>query len=746
MSLFAYQVPQSPNVAYTNLMYVIGSPSYQEPQFKYICDIFVSGSSDRISRIRTVPNSEGYGVFDVSVPIQNYLEFDTAVPKAGISSSVNYRIDSSSREFYFEFGEEYGTSPSSSLTQFLNQSVSYTGGNIPSPKSFWKGTIDQQQNNSFSYNLSSFQIISTSESVGYPLLSEKPTSSRYASINDWETVSLLRGDIGDGWAYYSASVNFNGVSSSISFGQDMDWSGSTATSGFVLSVGVGPKNIVEANILGGLDFENYLYYDVYFHYRNLSTAESFITEPIQYINTSYPFSSNWEIGPELAGGTTTPFVGGYAGISSAGTLNDAILTLGTTQQRIGTQRTHKWNGSVWSLGANFPTDYWYGAAAGQSSEGTISVCGNIYLSAPHSNQTVVGGASGWATSTNYPLLLAGLDGCGIGSASAAFVGGQYWTGVAYDEVSTQYVFNGSTYSSPTGLPQKSTYHLVIGDSINDYLVIGGYVNGAISDVSYQWDGSSFTAISNYPLDIMQHAGVGTTSDAFVYGGFDFTQEIAASYKWDGTSWSADAPLIAARAFMGHAGSSTACFAAGGGAGELGIVTGTVLTDILGDPLPSNQASPSQFYGTTNVDKVEPLPVCYDETRFAFINNLGTWDYYSIFNPINKTTNLTRESVDLPNVDYNGATSPYNISNRGKTTYYTSNEDVYQITTDPLSQENADWLTEMIESPNVYIQSGDNFIPVNIRNAQYTWRTNPKGQKLFQYTIDFSYSNNRRSTY
>ena len=101
MSLFLQQAPQSPNVAYTDLIYVISSPNYQEPQFKFICDIFVSGSSEKISRIKTIPNNISYGVFDVSVPIQDYLEFDTAVPKAGISSSVLYRIDSSSREFYF---------------------------------------------------------------------------------------------------------------------------------------------------------------------------------------------------------------------------------------------------------------------------------------------------------------------------------------------------------------------------------------------------------------------------------------------------------------------------------------------------------------------------------------------------------------------------------------------------------------------------------------------------------------------
>ena len=67
----------------------------------------------------------------------------------------------------------------------------------------------------------------------------------------------------------------------------------------------------------------------------------------------------------------------------------------------------------------------------------------------------------------------------------------------------------------------------------------------------------------------------------------------------------------------------------------------------------------------------------------------------------------------------------------------------------------DWLTELFDSPSVYIQNdlaafqSDNnaetyfypggFVPVNIKNASYTWRSNKKKQKTFQYDIEFELS-------
>ena len=751
MALGIFVDPITPNVVYTDNIFVVTEPSYKEANYRYICDVFPSGSTDLISRLRTVPNDKGGGVFNVSVPLQDYLTYDYNWKIGEGTASLFTLNTASSGRFDFEFGVEYGTSPSSSINEFP---FLKTGSG-----DFFKGTIDQNEVNRSTYMKQvagqtinpNFGIITTSSSYGYPLLSNNPTSSRYVEINDWETVSLFRGqpDNNNDYEYYSSSITLQN-SQVISIAPDPNFGVPVNPQGFVATIGVGPQNLQLSQNFTSINLTQNLFYDVRFHYRKPTDSNfNWVSDPIRYENINYPFMNAWQAGPLLAGGSTVTFEGGYAGIATAGTLNDAILTLGTTQANIGTVRTHVWNGNVWSLGASMPTSFYYGGSAGQGSTGTISVCGNVFGGAPHSNQTLLGGSNGWLVGPNYPLLLAGLNGVGEGSASAAFVGGQFFNGVIYDETNAQYSFDGASYINKTGLPQKAVYHAVIGNDVNDYRVVGGYVNGAVSNVVNTWNGTSFSSDTVYPLTIFQHAGVGTSDDCFVYGGSDGSSDQAVSYKWNGSTWTADSPLIAARALMGAAGTSTAAFAAGGGQGTFGL-GGTQLTDLFGNNLPVDEASPSQFYGGLE-GIVQPIPVCYDKTRFAFINNDGVWDYKSIFNPITKSTKLKRDSFITPNATYNSenfgfAQYEFNASKRGNTTYHTSNKDNYEITTDPLSQGEADWLTEMIESPNVYIQSGSDFIPVNIENAGYNWKTNPRGQKIFQYKIEFSYSNNRRSTY
>ncbi len=47
---------------------------------------------------------------------------------------------------------------------------------------------------------------------------------------------------------------------------------------------------------------------------------------------------------------------------------------------------------------------------------------------------------------------------------------------------------------------------------------------------------------------------------------------------------------------------------------------------------------------------------------------------------------------------------------------------------------------MLESPSVFVQSGDNFLPVVITNGSYVHNTNKRSQKTFQYDITFEYAN------
>jgi len=133
---------------------------------------------------------------------------------------------------------------------------------------------------------------------------------------------------------------------------------------------------------------------------------------------------------------------------------------------------------------------------------------------------------------------------------------------------------------------------------------------------------------------------------------------------------------------------------------------------------------------------------YERIRFAFINKFGFYDYYGFNLPIAKTTNMTRQGLTRPMVNYSGVTAVYNNRRRGQDWYNIQYTDSVNVTTPFVDQSEAEWLSEMLESPSIYLQEGDKFIPIVITNSSYTHNTNKRSQKTFQYDITFEYANNR----
>lgn len=154
-------------------------------------------------------------------------------------------------------------------------------------------------------------------------------------------------------------------------------------------------------------------------------------------------------------------------------------------------------------------------------------------------------------------------------------------------------------------------------------------------------------------------------------------------------------------------------------------------------------SPAPSTTFTGEYRFKKRGTCYSEyTRFAFINIYGFWDYYNVYNPSRKITDVNRKTFDRPNVDYSSNTSVYDITRRGETQYNTAYSDRYEITTDLVDKTTADWLTELLDSPEVYVQENGEFIPIIITNSTYTWNMNQYRQKQFQYTIQYQLANKR----
>lgn len=133
---------------------------------------------------------------------------------------------------------------------------------------------------------------------------------------------------------------------------------------------------------------------------------------------------------------------------------------------------------------------------------------------------------------------------------------------------------------------------------------------------------------------------------------------------------------------------------------------------------------------------------YDRVRFAFINKYGFWDYYGVNLPQKKTTTTTRQGLTRPIVNYSGVVAAYNPSRRGEDWYNIQYQDSFVAVTDWLDQVQAQWLQQIFESPSVYIQQGSDFLPVVITNGEYIHNINKRGQKTFQYNIEYRLSNSR----
>ena len=132
----------------------------------------------------------------------------------------------------------------------------------------------------------------------------------------------------------------------------------------------------------------------------------------------------------------------------------------------------------------------------------------------------------------------------------------------------------------------------------------------------------------------------------------------------------------------------------------------------------------------------------EKTRFAFINSFGAWDYYNVYMPTRRVTNIDRKIYEQDRINLNDRIATYNVSNRGETQYYTEYTDEFEITTDVIDSQESQWLREMFESSEVFIQSGSDFIPINILNTSEAIINTTARNKQFQYTIRYQFSNLR----
>lgn len=180
MAITITQEPISPDMSNKDLLYLISSTQTSQPQMQYVCDV-KDVDGNLIQRVKQQPSPSGKAVFNIGQIITNQLEFDVNLIKTEASDNTGnnnniFASNSSNRwadDFIVAFGEEYGTSVSSSVLLYTgvgtatgdpavvsstNPTSSFFGGvkdynELPNTYSWISGSLPRQDQADYQTNL-----------------------------------------------------------------------------------------------------------------------------------------------------------------------------------------------------------------------------------------------------------------------------------------------------------------------------------------------------------------------------------------------------------------------------------------------------------------------------------------------------------------------------------------------------------------------------------------------------------------
>lgn len=141
---------------------------------------------------------------------------------------------------------------------------------------------------------------------------------------------------------------------------------------------------------------------------------------------------------------------------------------------------------------------------------------------------------------------------------------------------------------------------------------------------------------------------------------------------------------------------------------------------------------------------------YDTYRIHFLNKLGGFDAYNFTLRSQPTRETKRKSYTKSdnNLDVNGIR--YDHKDNGAVDYYVSSRDKIKLRSDYLTQEENEWLKELIDSPTAYleftkIKGGKDFKSIRITTSKWSQKITSI-DKLFRLDIDIDLGlENKRQT-
>ena len=126
---------------------------------------------------------------------------------------------------------------------------------------------------------------------------------------------------------------------------------------------------------------------------------------------------------------------------------------------------------------------------------------------------------------------------------------------------------------------------------------------------------------------------------------------------------------------------------------------------------------------------------YNSNTLIFQNNLGAFDSFTFYLGDMSMTDIERKDMKV-NVDtVVGTDIVYSMNEREKVTYYTKKSETIKLMSDWITEAESNWLLELMSSPEIYLQEGNELVAVaKIKATNYTKKKVVR-DKLFKIDVE-----------
>lgn len=154
---------------------------------------------------------------------------------------------------------------------------------------------------------------------------------------------------------------------------------------------------------------------------------------------------------------------------------------------------------------------------------------------------------------------------------------------------------------------------------------------------------------------------------------------------------------------------------------------------------------------TDVIRVTLSCTQYDIIPLHFLNAVGGYETFHFTLVNRQTRNIERQSYERLQYEYESATTAMDMVDAygrlygGSIPFTTKQKLTYKLTSDWVNFTDYNWLKELIASPEVYLQRGSQYVPVNISTT--TWTEKKRfADKTFNLELDIDIAYQINSQY